>query len=413
MDVEVEVRRLPACKVELHVKASSSLVAKAHRQAIKKVNKEVTFPGFRKGKAPQDMVLKKYGPFVEREWQKCIADAAYVEAQRKARLTVLNTGNPVGFDLKSHSMDGAELVFSFETEPVVPNVDLNGYQRSGEEPKKVEEKQIEEAILQSRYYFAEWEPLDRGAEEGDTITIDLDTLENEPQRVFNGVHFEVSGERMAQWMKDLVIGAKAGDVLEGISEGGEMEPKRVKVTIKKVEKALLPELNDEFAKKMGVSDVGSLRETVRMMLQRNLDAASRDKEREKVNDHLMASYNFELPLSLIQTEHAHRLAQAEKQRGELDEEEKKKLSEKIFAEASQSVKLFYLARQIVREAKIPVSHSEVEHEATQFARGQNVDPSHLPKELFALALSKILLIKAQDYLIEHGKLLDPQETQKV
>jgi trigger factor len=411
MDVEVEVRRFPACRVDLVVKAHPAMVGLARKEGIKKVNREVTVPGFRRGKAPEELIAKQYGSAVEREWHKTLADMAYKEAQRKARIPVVQTGEPIRFDLKSCNLEkGAELVFSFETEPVVPTVDPQQFEWVKVDPK-VEEKQVDEAIHQSRYYFAEWSPVDRGVEEGDTITIDLDTINGQSQQVFRGVRFEVSAERMAEWMKRLVLGAKAGDVLEGMSEGGEMEPKKVRLTLKKVEQAKLPELDDAFAKKMGVENLTTLRESVRTILHKNLDDAEKEKVRETVNQFLLDRYDFEVPLSLIETEQDHRMKHLEHPR--ISDEEQKKAQEQAYLEASRAVKLFYLARQIVRDAKIPVAHSEVEQEATLIARSmdQKVDPAHLPKELFALALSKVLLIKAQEYVISQGKELDVQETQ--
>ena len=88
----------------------------------------------------------------------------------------------------------------------------------------------------------------------------------------------------------------------------------------------------------------------------------------------------------------------------MSQAEKKKVEENIYNESVQAVRLFYLTRQIVRDAKITVTHEEVQQEAARSANafGQTVDPEHLSKEVFALALSKILLAKAQNYILENG-----------
>jgi trigger factor len=214
-DVTVTVHRKPACRIELEVKVSPSLVAAARKEAIKKVGKEVSLPGFRKGHAPADMIAKKYPSAIEGEWHKAIADAAFIAAQTEAKVPMLNTNTPVTFDLKKHSLeDGAELTFSFDTEPAVPQIDPKLFTPKEVAKAEVGEKQIDEAIHQMRYFYAQWKPiLERPIQEGDYIMIDLDTIENEPQNVFHHIRFEVSKARMANWMKNLVIGAKSGDVL--------------------------------------------------------------------------------------------------------------------------------------------------------------------------------------------------------
>ncbi len=419
-DVAVVVHRKPSCRIELEVKASPALVSTARRDAIKKIGKEVTLPGFRKGHAPIELILKKYPAAIESQWHKSIADAAFGAAQLHSRVPMLNTNSPVTFDLKKHSLEeGAELVFSFDTEPEVPTVDPKLFIAKPVITAEVGEKQIDEAIHQMRFFYAQWNPVaDRGIQEHDYIMIDLDTIDGEPQKVFNQVRFEVSKTRMAPWMQQLVMGAKAGDVLEGVSEPDadaseseikEFTPKKVRLTIHQVEEATLPDM-DDFAKKMGVTDVPQMRESIRGALLRNAEEKAHSELCDQVNEFLIHQYTFELPLSLIETEKNHRRNQLQndpKYREAFEKmasDERKKLEEKLFTESDQAVRLFYISRQIVRDAKVPVTHGEVQQEAIESANafGRKVDPQHLSKEVFALALSKVILSKAQSYILENS-----------
>jgi trigger factor len=417
-EVTVQIHRKPACAIEFEVVAPPELVAKAKAEAIKEVNKEVSFPGFRKGKAPAEMVVKNYPQAVESKWHKAIADAAFSSAQMQARVPVLNTGAPVTFDLKQHSLEeGAKLVFSFETEPVIPSVDPKQFHARPVERKEVGEKEIDEAVRQTRFFYASWNPVtERGIQNGDYIVIDLDTLGEDPQKVFNHIRFEVSKERMASWMQNLVIGKHAGDTIEGMSEPdadaseeekAEFTPKLVRITIYKVEEASLPELNDEFAKKMGATDVPAMKAFIQSLLERNVEEKVQSVLREQVNEFLSTTYQFELPLSLIEAENKHRKAQAVRSQAyaKMSDAEKRQLEEKLYTEANQAVRLFYLSRQVVREAKLSITQEEVQKEAVQAASagGSNVHPDHLPKEQFALALSKVILTKAQDYIIKESQ----------
>ncbi len=427
-EVRVVVHRKPSCHIEYSVKTSPVLVAKARKNAIKSVGKEIVLPGFRKGRAPEDMILKKFPNDIERQMHKEIADLAFVECQKLAKIPVLNNNSSVSFDLKKHSDEGAELTFSFETEPKIPAVDPKLFKPKPVQKAEVAEKQIDEAVRQMLFFYAQWKPIvDRPVQDGDYIMIDLDTFEPGPngeettQRVFHHVRFEVSKDRMAAWMQRLVQGAKSGDVLEGMSEPDDtatqeekntFKPKKVRLSLLKVEEATLPELNDEFAKKVGAKDILHMRESIANILNSQAEEKVQNELRDQVNEFLMEHYAFDLPHSLVDTERKHRHnqhLQDPKFKGswnQMSQEERKKFETQLALESAQAVRLFYLSRQIVNEAKIPVTHKEVQEEAVAVLEShgnRNIHVDQIPKEVYALALSKVILAKAQDYIIAKQK----------
>ncbi|MBU6446918.1 MAG: trigger factor, partial [Verrucomicrobia bacterium] len=377
-----------------------------------------SLPGFRKGKAPEEIILKKYPGDVEKQLHKELADLAFVAAQKIVRVPLLNNNAPITFDLKKITPDGAELSYSFETEPKIPTVDPTAFVKKPVDRPEVTDTQIEEAIRQMRFFYAQWTPVvDRPIQDGDYIMIDLDTLEGESvQRVFHHIRFEVSKDRMAGWMKKLVEGAKVADVLEGISEAddtatdaekAEFKPKKVRITILKVEMATLPELDDEFAKKVGAANIAEMRQSITHLLNKQADDKVQSALREQVNQFLIDQYLFDLPQSLIDTERKHRWNQMmhdpkfKNHWNQMSQNERKNLETTLSAEAAQAVRLFYLSRGIVQHEKIPVTHQEVQNEAIHIYQthgGHSAD--QLPKEIYALALSKVILAKAQDYILK-------------
>ena len=329
-------------------------------------------------------------------------------AQKKEKIPLLNNNAPISFDLKNLSEDGAELFFTFETEPKVPKVNASVFKAKPVERSEVGEKQIEEAIRQMRFFYAKWVPItDRAIQDGDYIMIDLDTVEGKTTtRVFNHIRFEVSKERMADWMKKLVEGAKSGDVLEGVSEADEnvteeekkeFKPKNVRITILKVEGAELPEINDEFAKKVGAEDVEKMKKSVTDLLNKQADDKVLTEKREQINAFLMETYPFDLPKSLVDTEMKYRIQQVasdpnfKQSWDRMSQEEREKMDKKMREESASAVRLFYLSRQIVQDEKIPVTHQEVQHEAIaiyQSHGAKNIEIDKIPKELYASARTK-------------------------
>jgi FKBP-type peptidyl-prolyl cis-trans isomerase (trigger factor) len=250
--------------------------------------------------------------------------------------------------------------------------------------------------------------------------INLDTIEGDvPQQVFHQIRFEVSKERMANWMKELVLGAKSGDVLEGMSqpddtaseeEKKEFKPKKIRLTVLKVEEATLPELTPEFTQKVGAVDAEAMRKSIEGNLNARAEESVQDALRTQVNEFLTENYSFELPHSLIQTEQKHRIDQQlqnpkfKARFDKMTQEERKKIEAEAESEAREAVRLFYLSRQIVRDASISVTHQEVQEEAIrmlQSSGAHNIDK--ISKEVFALGLSKVLLAKAQSHILAKGK----------
>jgi trigger factor len=423
-EVRVIVHRKPHCLVELEVHTSAPMIQRARQMAIKSVNKTVSFPGFRKGKAPEEMIVKKFGAQVEKDLHQQLADLAYVEAQKLAHIPRLNNNAVISFQMKKILENEAELSFTFETEPMPPSVDPTQFIAVPTQRPQVTEKEIDEAIRQMQYFYAAWEPIiDRPIEDGDTIMINLDTLEENGHwnQVFNHVRFEVSKERMADWMKNLVKGAKTGDVLEGMSqpdetateeEKNEFKPKKIRLTLLKAEKATLPTLDEEFAHKVGAPSVEAMRQSIAELLNAQADEKVLSEKREQINDFLINTYPFDLPASLIETEKKHRFNQAmenpkfKNQWNRLSQDEQKQIETNLEIESNQAVRLFFLSHSIVKEAKIPITHKQIEDEAVATLQSfGNKQVDKIPKEVYALALSKVVLTQAQNYILQASKTL--------
>ena len=418
--VRVSVRRLPACQVEFLVTVTKKLLEKARAQALKSVNKEVTIPGFRAGKAPEGLILKKYAAEVDKRTPKEMADLAFVEAQKLAKVAPLNQNSRVSFDVKKKTEDGAEIVFIFEEEPKIPPVDPQLFVPKPFNRPEVGEKQVAEAIRQMAFFYAEWKPVeDRGVQEGDFIMIDLDTVDGDKvERVFNQVRFEVQPERMAAWMRDLTVGAKVGDVLEGMSspdagaseaEKAEFAPKKVRLHILKVERAIVPEMDDAFAQKVGAPTVAEMYVLIERILRDQIEEKAQSDLREQVSRFLVETYHFDLPRSLLEEEVKYRHSQSLKnpkvyeQWKNATQADKERMTEALIREATAALRMFYLARQVVADAKIPITHQEVQEQAVamrsrQYREGGQTD--QISKEEFSIALSALFLKKTQDFILQ-------------
>lgn len=424
-NLDVKVEHQKGCVVKLEVKAYPSLVKEAQKQAIKEVNKEVSIPGFRKGKAPAEMVLRQHMPKIEMVWRKKIADLSFVEAQKLVKIFPLNSRVTINFDLKSLSLeDGAELSFSFETEPDVPIVDPALFKMPSLPELKVEEEKVDETIRQAQFFYAKWTEVERPIQEGDYVIIDLEAIDHDPPlKVFSHTRFEIKDKSIAHWMKELLMGAKKGAVLEGISkpdadapeeEKKKFEPRKVRVTVVTVEEAVLPELNDDFAKRLGAKDLADMKKNIKDTLAKQLQIQSDLTKKEEVNKFLLATYQFDLPASLIKAESKYRKDQMlidqrfKKSWSTMKDEEKEKVEKAIQKQAEDAVTLFYLSRKIVNDANISITQKEIHDEIIRTVQestpmGKEPNMKHISQEIYALSLSRTIMSKAQEYILSHSK----------
>jgi trigger factor len=424
-NVSVKVERQKGCILKLEVKASPSLVKEAEKKALKEIGKEITLPGFRKGKAPVEMVRKNYLPAIEQKWQKKIADLSFVEAEKLIKIYPLNSSTTINFDLKSHSLEeGALLTFSFETEPEVPAVDPASFVLKEIPEPTLEENKIDEAIHQAQFFYASWKEVERPVKEGDFVIIDLEAIDSDPPiKVFSNTRFEIKDRSIAHWMKNLLIGAKKNEILEGVSSPDEelaseekkkFEPKKVRIKILKIEEALLPEINNDFAKKMGASSVEEMHQNISKMLLTQLQNNVDREKKEEVNKFLIEKYTFDLPTSLIKSETKYRKDQMladprfKKSWDNMSAEEKATAEEHTEKQAKDALSLFYLSRKIVNDAKITITQKEIHEEVMKNVQestpiGKTPNFKHISQELYALSLSRLIMAKAQDYILSQTK----------
>ncbi len=420
--VEVNIIQKPKCLIELEVKASKDLVSKAKEHAIKELKKEISLPGFRKGKAPDEMIVKKYPQELNQKWQKSIADLSFMEAHNSTKLPSLSSHSRITYNIKDFSLDeGANLVFSFETEPEIPDIDPKTFKLTKIKRHEITDIEVEEAIKQIRFFYAKWKTIDRPIAEGDYIIVDLESLETTPPlKVFADTRFEVSSRSMSHWMKELVLGSKTNDVLDGISKPDEdateeekqhFEEKKVRVTIKKIEEADLPEVDEDFAKKINAKDVEDMKEQIKKMLTDQANEKYEKEVHEQVNHFLINNYKFDLPDSLLFTEKESRKQNLMKDPSfktkwnKLTSQEREKLEEEISQHAEEAISLYYLTKKIIKDADIKISNEDITKEALSILYklgGKMPDIKNIPQDTYALALSRLVLRKAQDYILEHS-----------
>jgi len=420
--ISVKVEMLPNCRVSYILNAKPSLVAEADQAAIKQVAKTISVPGFRKGKAPAEMIKKSHKAAIEAKRRDLLADLMFKRAQPLTEIPILQGSGSVTYDVKSESDDGAEYVFTFETEPTVPEIEIEKFSFKDVKKPKVGEKDVNETIDQIRGFYADYNEItDRPVKEDDIVHIDIEDLDtNPPSKAFNDARFEVNNKGMSEWLQDGLIGMTNGESKECVSKPNEkdseeikkeFQPKNVRVTIKKIEERILPEIDEELAKKVGVKSVEEMKENLKKLLKNRRDheytLALRDSLTEQMSEHV----TFDVPTSIVEKETTHRVTShfndpyVKNNWAKKSKEEQEAYYKSVAAEAHNAIRLFYIARDVVRRNKLDVKMgSDKSPEVTNaldamFSDRPRKDPSNMNDDERALEFSKRLLQTAQDYLI--------------
>ena len=425
-DVKVVVHRKPSCRIELEVETSANMAKEARIKATKLVAKEVSLPGFRKGKAPDNLVEKNYSKQIDQEWQKSLADLAFRESLKVIQLPVLNNDPKVSYNMKNISNEGAKVILFFETEPSIPVIDPKDIQLKDVPRPAVNEEKIEETIRQLRFFFATWkEVTDRPIQHSDIVVLDVDVTENDPpSSLFSGVRFEVSDKSMAKWMIDLVLGKNKGDVVDGVStpdvdaseeDKEKLKPKKVRVTIHNVSEATLPPFDENFARLVGANSVDEVKKNVERILNEKADGHVKEKMREQVSDILLTKYPFDLPWSLVDRETRFRMTELLKDSefqqnwNNMTNEARKRTVGSVAEQSEKAVRMFYVCRKLTADAQIKITPKDLPKVSETpldllLGNRREMDPQENSEVHQAEAYSRMLLEKAEDYIISNASI---------
>jgi trigger factor len=422
-NIELKIIRNPGCQVTFEIYVKPAAVLAAHQKAVKSINKEINIPGFRKGKAPEALVLKNYKSYIDREWRDMVVNTAFSEAVNLSALKPLNNQSIKRHQLKSCSVeDGATVSVDFVSMPTVPSINVSEVKLKKVEPEHITQEHLEQALKDFQHYYAKWEEVeDRAVEEGDYIDADIESLDPPTHFICKNTRFFVDKEKMAPWMHTLVIGLRKDEHAEGVSERMSQQnqetdekkfvPTRCRITIKRILQAQVPPLDDELAKKSGWESMDKLKEDMR----KNLENRARDQAREKLSvqlqNALLEKYRFDVPMTLIAYEAQREMDQIfetfKKQNysKEALEEIKKQIESSISQRVELQLRLFYLTQQYGYENKMQITpeelESELKHQLLSVPMEERfIDQSMPPEELRSRLLTLVTANKALSSLLD-------------
>lgn len=310
MALKTSVTELPESRVRVQAEVPAEEVERSVNEAARQLGRQMRIPGFRKGKVPPPVVIRRLGrEAVLDEAVRTSLGGWYADAIDGAG--IVPVGDPQ-LDVPSELPgQGQPLEFSIEI-GVRPEATLGEYKglEVGRREPQADPKLVDEELERMRERLATLETVDRTAESGDHVVIDyLGTIDGKPFEGGEGRDqlLELGTGRLLPGFDEQLTGAGAGDertvgVTFPEDYPGELSGRTAEfdVAVSEVKAKRLPELDDEFATQAaGFDTLRELREDIAQRLQ-EADAEAVEREFEQaVLDGAVAKARIEVPPQLI------------------------------------------------------------------------------------------------------------------
>lgn len=385
------VETLNPTRVRLTVEVPFEELKDSLDAAYKKINQQVTVKGFRKGKVPARVIDQRFGRGAVLE--EAVNDALpkfYTDAVNEAELNPLGQPEVDITELK----DGETLNFTAEVD-IRPTIEIPDYSGIEVEVDAVEvtEEDVDKAVEELRERFASTAPVERAAEDGDVVTIDLEAkVEGEvlEDGIANGVSYTIGSGELLDGVDAAVTGLSAGQEATFASElkGGSAAGKEAEVTVKvtQVAKRELPELDDEFAQLASEFDtLEELRADSRKRLENMKQYDQATQAQERVLDKLLELVEVPVPEKLLEDEintRKHNLEHHQLGQMGLDLEKYLEIQGKTAEEfdtetreaAVKGIKTQFVLDQLVNQEKHNVNQEELTEHLMRRAASSGMSP---------------------------------------
>jgi trigger factor len=310
------IRRDAGSKVSLEVEVDADRLTRQADRVFERHNQKAKIPGFRPGKAPRAMYERAYG--AEHLWAEAAEDLVEQTYREIVELEELSPLDDPRVDLTQ--LEPGKPMKWTATVTVRPDVELGDYAAHGAkvEPTPPGDEEIGKTIEAMRESHAQLQPIAREAAAGDIVTVDIDvSVDGKTLPPFaRNAHVEAGRATSIAGLGDAFVGMKAGDSrtveLEFSSETAAEELRGKKGTFSirasQVAEKVLPALDDDFAKTVGVADIAQLRREVKNELVHSAFHEARDTAADKMLEHAVDTATVEVPEVLAQDELDHMVA---------------------------------------------------------------------------------------------------------
>ncbi len=401
--MNITVENLAPCKKLLRVELDAKSVDEIFDAITKDYQKQASLPGFRPGKAPRDLVIKKYEADIESDAKRRLIGDSYRKALAEKKISVIS--QPDIEEIQFGRGQNLQFAATIETAPEFQLPEYKGLAVK-RETKSVTDEDVERALGLLAQQHTKFETVARPLQMGDVAVVNYTgTSDGKPLTEIaptakglaeqKNFWVDVAPNTFIAGFAEQLIGAKAGDkrtvsvdfpadfvTKELAGKKGEFA-----VEIVEVKEKIAPALDDALAKNYGAENLEKLRAGVRVDLENELKYSQEKAVRGQLVSALLAQANFDLPETAVAHETknvVYNIVQENTKRGvgrELIVKEKDQIYNAAATTAKERVKLAFLIQRIAEQEKISVSQEEVLQRVQSLSAAYQIPPDKFIKDL--------------------------------
>ena len=369
--------------MDRHVQVSVPVetVRDAEDKAARRYASSVRLPGFRPGKAPANMVRKKFADAIRQEALEALVRDAYKEVVEKQDIKVAS--QPHVHDLKFE--EGKPLTFEihFEVRPTLELARTSGF-RVTRRNVVVNNEMVRDQIESIRDQRAAWTPVEGKPMPGDMVNVEISTGD-ETGGEARSYPLVLGAGQAIPGIEELIMEAAPGETVErpvkwpddfpDESERG--QTKTVKVTLQDVKRKSVPDLDDAFAREVGDFDsVSALETAVRSDLEEHSKRDVDAEVRQKLVDEIIGANPFDVPPSWVR-QFAENYAEAY----QIPPEEREKFATEFRSMAERQIRRDLVIETIAEREGLAASEKDIDDRLTEQAEKRGVNPGQLYAQL--------------------------------
>lgn len=342
-------------------------------EVLEEIRNTAEIPGFRRGRAPLDIISKRHSKDAMDEVMRRLIPEAYQEALEEHKIRPVSYPDFFDIDITPHG----GLVFKAKVD-VYPDISLKKYTNLKVAVKKisVKDEEVEKALSSIRNLYAEFVEIDRPIQKGDFGICDVETFAdgNIISKKHENMWIEADKEASMLGMGEGLCGLKKGDKKDIAVTLPESYPDKkyagkkavFRVEVKCVKEKKLPEINDELAKKAGKDTWQDVKEYVNDQIREKKETNTKILMKNQIIEQLFKSHSFSVPQSMVkrQLKIFMDTAADELRRKGLDEETLKtkigELKPQLLKEAELKVRLYFILDEIASKEKIEITEGETD-----------------------------------------------------
>jgi len=401
--VNITVENLAPCKKLVRVELDATVVDETFAAITKNFQKAAALPGFRPGKAPLPMVLKKYDADIKEEAKRKLIGDSYRKALDEKKI------NAIGYpDIEEIQFERGQSLLFAATVETAPEFELPEYKGLPvkRDNRTVVEPDVDRALELLARQQVKFETVARELRSGDVAVVNYTgTVDGKPitdlaptaKGLTEQKNFwvDIAPESFIAGFGEQLTGAKAGDKRTvNVDFPADFVTKELvglkgvyEVEVVEVKEKILPAIDDAFAKTYGADDLVKLREGVRKDLENELKSSQEKSVRSQLLGGLLARVTFDLPEAVVAQETrnvVYNIVQENSKRGvarDVIEQQKEQIYTAAASSAKDRVKLSFLVQRIAVKEGIQVSQDEVIHRVQALATAYQIPVEKFIKDL--------------------------------